>query len=122
MNPKYQNHTLEEIFELTKNRMSNFQARILGYKVEQNNKSELFENLEKIDFIGISERFNDSIALLNHTFNWPLKPVNAMNKSKNLEINFSSDLEDSIREILNIDFMLYERAVKIFNDNLALIK
>ena len=122
LNPRYQNHTLEEIFELTQKRMSNFQSRILGYNIDQNNINEVFENLEKLDFVGISERFNDSINLLNHTFNWPLNPVNALNKSRNLDTAISSQLENRIREILNLDFMLYQRALKIFNDNLAELK
>ena len=123
LNPKLKGKSIREIFSIQETGLTNMQSRMLGYRPQENNFPEVLQNLKNINFVGITERFKESIEIINHHFNWQLQPHRSMNiTSKNSENQFSSELEKSIIKKLDLDYQLYNQAVVIFNTKLEALK
>ena len=77
------------------------------------------ENLEKCAFVGITERFSESIGLCERTFQWKFNSGNLM---KNVSPPPKDDLEEiriRIQGEIQFDIELYNFAKKLFADRLA---
>ncbi|MEM9544939.1 MAG: hypothetical protein AAGA77_03155 [Bacteroidota bacterium] len=117
--------SLLEILEKRKSELANLQTRWLCNdfkKTKELSSTKLLTqakvNLENIDFIGLSEHFDLSLALANKTFGWN------MGKSVNYNVAPKIDspnatLLEHIEKICNLDIELYTYAVQLFNKRIA---
>lgn len=72
---------------------------------------------ERFTFVGISERFDESIVLLSQHMNWPRPPVYAplnVNDRGKPQEDFDAKREEIERVYLPIDKLLYEQCVRRF--------
>ena len=77
------------------------------------------KNLESIDFIGISEQFDKSLALCNLTFDWDLKAIPKKNVGSYKEEQFTPEQIEKIKASCEIDNIIYNRGVEFFNERCA---
>jgi len=82
--------------------------------------------IESIKFIGLTEKFEESLKLFNINFNTDFK-VCHINKlwffSKKISSKkISKKLEDRIREVNEKDFVLYEKAKKLFTERIIALE
>ena len=66
--------SIDEVIDKYLNKEGSLQARQLGYHPRRG-IDETMKNLESLDFIGLSERFDESLDLCNKTFGWSLKAI-----------------------------------------------
>ncbi|MEM1369553.1 MAG: sulfotransferase family 2 domain-containing protein [Cyanobacteria bacterium P01_H01_bin.15] len=83
-------------------------------------------NLEhKFAYFGISEYFSDSVRLLNHVFGWnyPLSDLPTKNKNAQRpeQENISAETLDYLREVHQPEYEVYDFAVKLFKERVALL-
>ena len=74
-------------------------------------------NLERFGFVGLTERFEDSLRLLCYTFHWkPIRTFETVNASKArpLRADLPSRLIDEILSLTENDLHLYEYARGLF--------
>jgi len=126
--PEYKNDSISEIFEEEHLSQKDLQTRFLSdspFKkpTHIDRLEESKKNLEKIKFIGIAERFEESIELIEHTFNWKLGEILRLNQKKEDKNNeLSEDLLNKIKAINELDIELYEYACQLFEKRTALTK
>ncbi len=118
------NYVLEKYSELA---FENLQSRWiagLGRDLSIGNE-ELYErakfNLDKhFPVFGITEKFDESILLMQKEFNWRFPPFySVLNKTKNTEIKnieISSEIREKIEKMNIVDSKLYKYAVDKFDD------
>jgi SAM-dependent methyltransferase len=80
------------------------------------------ENLRKCAFVGMQERFDDSLLLLSYTFGW--KPIVQYNSHNITPTAFAStpvtpDEYNALSSLCNLDQELYEYGKRIYNARLA---
>jgi len=106
-NPNFKGLTPEDIVDISGDRIINLQLKMLGW----NNSESLdtvIENLEKFDFVGLTENFNESINLVNGKFNWKLKNTVPQNKSKsNIYNGIRQSTLDQLRKKLTNEITVY---------------
>lgn len=75
---------------------------------------------------GITERFKETVELLNFTFNWQIDTSNLLSKKVNKQRPKSTDLSTetlaSLKESHQFDLQLYDFAVQLFEKQLEQIK
>jgi len=126
--PEYKNASLSEIFEDVQASQKDLQTRFLSNKpnkrpTEMDRLPEAKRNLEKIKFVGIAEKFQESIQLIEHTFNWNLGNTLKLNQRKgNTDNELSEDLLNKIKAINELDIELYEHACLLFEKRYSEIK
>jgi len=105
-------HTVESIEDFIEN------------PIYQNLYSKILRDIpiESIKFIGLTEKYEESLNLFNFTFNTKLK-VYHVNKlwffSKKLSPRkLSKELEERIREVNQKDFILYQKAKEIYSERI----
>lgn len=90
------------------------------YKLSEAEAMEIAkENLSKMNFVGIVEELADSVDLLCYDCNWPLvENMPLLNVTSNKPTNDEIDKKtlEVIKELNDLDFQLYDYAIKIFND------
>jgi hypothetical protein len=77
------------------------------------------DNLSQMDFVGICEEIDDSIDLLCYDCKWPLVnniPVVNVTDKKPDYAEIDSNTLEKIKELNDLDFQLYEHALKLFKD------
>lgn len=114
-NRRFANMTIEEILDKQLTREAALQSIHLGYDLQKDNWQQVIANLSKLEFVGISEHFEQSIKLCNRTFNWHLKPVKPRNVGSYTPSMFSDEQISRIKEITKTDRRLYDRAIEIFD-------
>lgn len=78
------------------------------------------ENLSKIDFIGIQENFDESLAMLSYQNNWKMMekvPFTNKTKKRSRKEDIPKDVIKKIIEINEDDIRLYNEALKIYDRN-----
>ncbi|WP_448871328.1 sulfotransferase family 2 domain-containing protein [Desulfobulbus propionicus] len=116
--------------ELLKNKGSQFrnnQSRYIAGWGTQKMLETAIQNIEKdFLFVGITERFNESLLLASHDLGWQLKPYKRRNVTSTMwATNYADQLrndKESMQELqkLNtIDMQLYEYANKRFSQQIA---
>lgn len=76
------------------------------------------ERLEELEFCGITERFADSISLLTYTLGWrPVTQIDSLNTAPETskKTQMPQKVIDAIIELNEKDFVLYQRAQKLFD-------
>jgi sulfotransferase famil protein len=82
------------------------------------------KNLAKCAFIGIQERFDDSLLLLAYTFGWhPVEQYKSLNAApQRLEsTEIDADTHETLLAICQLDLELYEYAKMLYNTRLSLM-
>lgn len=76
------------------------------------------ENLEKIRFIGITEKFNQSIDLMLHIFGWNMdsKIENQNVAPSSQELDISDSDKERIMKCFELDVKLYQKGLEIFSE------
>jgi hypothetical protein len=76
------------------------------------------ERLQKFAFVGLTEKFDEAVDLLCHTFGWPVptaaKILN-VSPTRLAKEEIAQETLDIIRENTQLDSALYETAQQIFN-------
>lgn len=77
-----------------------------------------------IYFVGITERFDDSLKILEHDLGWNNLNYQKINENPNKtsRSDFSKEVIDQITENNQLDIQLYELAKKIFEKKLQAIR
>lgn len=76
------------------------------------------QRLEQFPFVGLTERFQESMNLLHHTFGWDLPaevPQINVSPTRISRFDFSSEEIEAIRERTNLDEDLYKAAEELFD-------
>ena len=94
---------------IAEERFKNFQTKYLQAKP-----------LELFGFIGITERFNDSIELFNHIYGTDLKPLHANKAVKKIDI--SDKIVELIKKENSKDIALYKKALQLFDERWSAYK
>lgn len=115
----YSELSMDEILNNHSEREGLMQARQLGYRAKANNQQRVLKNLEKVDFIGISEQFERSLELCNAHFGWNLANVAKRNVGKYSDEFFTSDQLERIEEACSVDQVIYNKAVQLFEERCA---
>lgn len=79
--------------------------------------AEAIEVLESIAYFGLTEQFNDSMALLTYTFDWlPTKDVTSRNigTNKPVRARIPAHVMERIIELNQEDIILYQHAQRLF--------
>jgi hypothetical protein len=83
------------------------------------------ERLAGFDFIGVVEQFDDSLALMAHTYGWyPIQDVKEVNvdPARLSKSELPQNVLDLICELNRDELELYEFGVKLFQERLAQMK
>lgn len=75
--------------------------------------------LERIDVVGVQERFDEFLALLEARFGWDLGDVGYVNRTERRDDDATDVLEWSIRKDNALDFDLYRHAVDLVEQRAA---
>lgn len=115
---------------LLKNQIRNYQTKVLGLAPSHNlevnapvdSEEHLLEralqNLEAMDFLGISERMQDTEALWKKLEpDFSEAPFPFANKSK-VELSANDELLDLLHQNLKLDLQLYQEAIQRFEHTL----
>jgi hypothetical protein len=101
----------------------NFHARIITSKLSPKHEPDLDlakqRLAEEFPFIGITERYDESIALLVYTFDWSkITSYKTKNVTKNpIQLSdYPEHVIERIRELNQIDIALYEYALGLFEE------
>ena len=118
--PKYHDKSLAEIFELNYNKINCLQVRYLANAVgkKELTKADLKvakSNLRKCHFIGITERFDESMQLASNIFGWKFAEnrKDKVSKYKNHDL-LSDELRQKLKTANELDEHLYHYALELF--------
>jgi hypothetical protein len=133
-NPDYatvKGMTLEEyiryfaITHLDNNLQTYYLAKLVQFEIEDLSADQVFElaiaSLEECAFVGLVERFQESLFLLSYIFGWrPIQNTRQENTGK--RVDYRQQLSPETLALLEsrtqLDQKLYERAKEIFGDRL----
>ncbi len=90
-------------------------------KVDADSYNKALDKLKKIDYVLLTENFDESILLLHNQLNWKKKPYYKIANKTNNRLSISELNNRELEEILEFnkfDIKLYEFAKEIFIDNL----
>ena len=113
-NRMYAGMSIDEIVDQYALREGALQARQLGYRPKKDNIQRALKNLESIDFVGISEQFDDSLRLCNQTLGWSLEPIPKRNVGSYDMATFTQEQLEKIIAACELDNILYERGKELF--------
>ena len=91
------------------------QCRAMGFYIKKRNMNEVRQNIIGLDFIGITEYFEESLKLCNSTFGWELMnipPKNVLNQEIYSLLNVHSKMK--ISKELGPELQTYNIAVNHF--------
>jgi len=79
---------------------------------------------DKFMFVGLVERYEESLALLNFTFGWPASEVKYLNTTpvRAKQSDIAPNVLRLIRELNQNDIILYKFAEELFNEQLERMK
>jgi hypothetical protein len=133
-NEHEQGRSLEEIFQRRKRSMHNSQCRMLyqdrpellrqtPFPMTEPAFQQVKANLQQCEFVGIAERFSDSVSLLRRTFGWGWNlPLRLNQRAKSQLPPVSEALRKEIEQANAWDLELYEFASALFSKRLAASK
>jgi len=122
-----ENMSLNEIFEARKNGIVDLQIKYILDDLRQYQKlkalsKEEFSNqiekeLQKIDFIGIKEKLDESIDFFNKCYGFKIEHLKNQNPKK-IDLEPSPVLLKKIKQVTEYENLLYEAAISIFEKRL----
>ncbi len=119
---------VEQLYSKLEHKLSNFQVRYLADNsledtsyfhrkkpVDEKGLEQAKENLASFSFFGITDRFNDSIQLVERRFGWKFKERKKLNVSQNKGLQqFPAEIIKAIEENNRYDQELYRFALELF--------
>lgn len=111
----------EYIFSQTQRALQNAQVRYLSGAAHLPSDEDLIvakAHLEDCTFVGLTERFSESLWMANHTYGWSLGQGEHANTSPHVAL-VSDELRQRIAEANRLDMALYEHAQELFQQRLA---
>ena len=127
-NPKFYNHSFEEIFENSPRQLINMQVRYVSgaYLKSELDQSDLRcakRRLNQFAFVGITEQFDASIDYVETKFGWKfperlVRNVNTVFDFKDL----SPDLLEKIKAANSLDQSLYNYGIKVFAERMSALQ
>jgi len=97
----------------------------IATKPEDELHEAIYNALEELDFVGLTDQYDETFLLLADTFNEPPleKYIQRLhradhtpdNQKETLHVEWTKDEEDYIREVNNLDFFLFATAHSLFN-------
>lgn len=115
-NPTYSKHSLIDIWADKKELLCNFQSRRLGYIPKQDNRESFLQTFDSIYFVGLTEKFDQSLSLLNTLSGWNLSSIKKRNTSPPTKTIALAQLKNEIHENLELDYLIYNRRLKQFQN------
>ncbi len=115
-NPKYSNHSLSDIWAEKKELLYNFQSRRLGYNPITDNRNAFVQIFDSIYFVGLTEKFDQSLSQLNALSGWNLSSIKKKNISPATKNIPPAELTAEIHKNLDLDYLIYNRRLKQFQD------
>lgn len=109
-NTKFKNAQPKDVIKYCRPQLYNLQSRLLGYRPEHKNCESVINNINNLDFIGISEYFDSEIQRLNKHFGWQLRYDHTMdmNLSNNkTKVQFSKEDLKIIQSYNEVDSKIY---------------
>lgn len=98
--------------------LGNLQTRMLG-KSNSKTINDKLANIQTFDFIGIQERFAESISMLNELYNWKLEIVERQNTTQNsIKNSITSKSMALICRHIKHDIVLYDFACELFESRI----
>lgn len=120
--PRYAGQTFDEIIENRGSIIAGQQARMMGYIPKKKNIDEVKERIRNLHYIGITEKFEQSLELLANITGWKkLKPVKK-NIGKYQKHELSPKIKSSIRELDFLDHEIYQTALEEFDKRIKAAK
>ncbi len=120
--------TLEEYLELRPDVLDNFQSRFIsGLDLNTSSPKERYKKaLANIDqyysFVGVVERFDESLLILAKMYNWPhitYEKLNTTARSDSLS-RIDPSVIERIREANQYDFALYQHVSTLLDEKIRL--
>jgi hypothetical protein len=74
------------------------------------------KELRDFDFVGITERFDESVFLLFHTFGWKPVPYGRSNVGRYPQVEIPERIEHIFRRLNSVDYDLYHEAQCILTE------
>ncbi len=122
----YKNMDLDQFLSSNRTQLSNFQSKVLlgteSYTLPQGSKEELVTLVlnvleHKLSCFGITEEFDRSLLLFMCVLGWERPPIYRYRNKKNVNslISFEARHIDKIRQLNQIDLLVYERARVLFD-------
>lgn len=117
---RFREMSLREIYDKHGKLLRWQQANFMGFKPHKQNINEAKQAIRNLDFIGITERYSQSIQLLTHQLNWQ----NTQIQHKNVgNYQASSEEVEAMRAFLEreqiIDTVIYQTALDEFEHRLS---
>ena len=92
------------------------QSLRMGFIPKKKNFEDVKYNIDQLDFVGITEFFDESIELINRQFNWLLEPCNIENRNEEpIYPMLSLETKALISSYMGKELHTYNCALKIFN-------
>lgn len=133
--PAYQKLSYEEILDneaFVKNQLENYQTKVFAFngleqcnrdtnmplKITAENFKLALDRIDKVDIIGITEYFNESINLVEKKFRFNFNKLLYANRGA-YDIQISQKVRQKIVDINEYDLALYDYAKSRFFENVA---
>lgn len=109
----------DHILDKRYNAIVNLQAKMMGFDRKKKNTDSVKKNIQSLDFIGIQERYDESLDLCNRSFGWHLEKGPKMNVSKTKKcLELSNSSMSRICRRLSPEIATYNTACRIFEKRL----
>lgn len=112
--PRYKNKDVDYIID-DRPRLGTLQSRMLGYKPIKDNYDLALRNLEKIHFVGITEKYEESIKVFNKIYQLNFNAYRRNTAKKDYQLEITEKQLERLKEICAPDYKIYEEAVNRFS-------
>ena len=107
-NNRFKELSISEILNDNSAHFVNQQIKMLGWNGE-NHLDNLIGNLGKFAFVGLSERFDEGVGVINKIFDWNLTKIEQQNKTSLLHyVKFSEETREELRSKLALEIEFYD--------------
>lgn len=87
------------------------------------NLNDMLKNINKLDFVGILENFDESVAMLNDKFNWKCDLIKKENVGKSeLDRNITAKSMALICRNIKLDIIIFDHASELFQKRYSKFK
>jgi hypothetical protein len=122
----YKDMDIDQFLSSGRTQLSNFQSKLLlgreGYNLPKGNVDELADQAiyvleHELSCFGITEEFDRSLLLFSRVLSWEKPPIYRYRNIKNANslLRFEAKHIDRIKELNQIDLLVYERARILFD-------
>lgn len=117
---KFDSNAVLRLFHngMTKNLVSNFPVSDHLKLKDQRLVAQAISNLDRMDWVGITERFDESILLLCDYFAWPVPNATQRLNVRQHRTKETDEPTQSIKDALEYDQVIYARGVELLDTRL----